>query len=243
MPDNKYEEFHRNTISQRKIIKKSNFTYRILIKQIEKNLRPNIDVLDIGCGAGSISLYLAKKGLKVSGIDISINSISSCVNSAKAMQLEDKTDFRVMNFPLEYPKEKFDFILCCEVLEHLVDDVKALGVIHSLLSHNGLALVSVPSKNAPLYKLGLTKSFDQKVGHLRRYDIDELLSKSKDAGFEIMKVDKREGILRNFLFLNKVAGKLIRFIRGPISGIVSFLDDLTIPLFGESDIIVVLRKK
>ena len=53
---------------------------------------------------------------------------------------------------------------------------------------------------------------------------------------------KNEGILRNFLFLNPIAGKFIRFIKFFLVDVVTYLDNATVPLFGESDLIVVLEK-
>ena len=240
---NLYEEFHKDTTLQKKIISKSNFTYRIILNEINNLNLINSKILDIGCGAGTIDFYLASKGNTVLGIDISKNSIECCKESAKVMKLEDNTNFRVMNFPDEYPKDKFDFILCEEVLEHLEDDKGALEVMFSLLLNDGFALITVPSLNAPLYKLGLVKKFDQRVGHLRRYSTKEILDKCQKANFKIIFFKKKESILRNFLFLNPLAGKIIKFIRGPISDFVSFIDDLLVPVFGESDLIILLKKE
>ena len=129
------------------------------------------------------------------------------------------------------------------MLEHLENDELALGKIYSLLKKNGIAILSVPSRNAPLHKLGYTRGFDKRVGHVRRYTLDQLKSKVKQAGFTMLYSQKSEGILRNFLFLNTIVGKSIRFIRFQISDIVSLLDQLFLKLFGESQIIIVIRKK
>ena len=47
-------------------------------------------VLDVGCGAGSHSLYLQKKGVDVTAIDISRNAIEACklrgINNAKVIE-------------------------------------------------------------------------------------------------------------------------------------------------------------
>ena len=81
---NLYEEFHKDTTLQKKIISKSNFTYRIILNEINNLNLINSKILDLGCGAGTIAFYLASKGNTVLGIDISKNSIECCKESAMA---------------------------------------------------------------------------------------------------------------------------------------------------------------
>jgi SAM-dependent methyltransferase len=60
-------------------------------------------VLDVGCGSGSHSLYLQKKGFDVTAIDISENAIKTC-------KLRGLIKAKVKN-TLELENEKFDTIL------------------------------------------------------------------------------------------------------------------------------------
>jgi SAM-dependent methyltransferase len=147
-----------------------------------------------------------------------------------------------MQFPEEYPKSKFDLIVFTEVLEHLENDDLALQQIYSLLKKNGIAIVSTPSKNAPLYRLGLATQFDKKVGHLRRYTIKKLTTKCKKHGFLIIETKKTEGIIRNFLFINPTAGKFVRLVKYSLSDLVTYIDNISLKLFGESNIFVVIKK-
>ena len=116
--DNLYEDFHSKTSAQNKTISAKNFTYRLLIESLDKYIRPGMKILDIGCGAGTLSLYLANKNYDVLGIDISKGAIQSAQSSASILNFK-KARFKVMNFPEEYPKEKFDFIVLTEVIEHI----------------------------------------------------------------------------------------------------------------------------
>ena len=63
-----------------------------------------------------------------------------------------------------------------------------------------ILIITTPSSNAPLYRLGLATEFDKKVGHIRRYTQSELRQKAKAAGYKIVYEQKNEGIVRNFLF-------------------------------------------
>ncbi len=241
MSSNVYEVFHKDTRPHRSIINERNFTYKILLKLIKNYVGQNKNILDIGCGAGTISLFLASKGNQVLGIDISQSAIQASKDSAKRLALKN-VKFKKMDFPNQLPTEKYDVILCFEVIEHLIDDKLALVSIYNLLKPKGILLLSTPSINAPLHRLGFTKTFDIKVGHLRRYDSDQLVSLFKERGFKVISTKKTEGMIRNFLFINNYLGKLVRFIKYPISLFVEIIDNFSLALFGESDILVVATK-
>lgn len=237
-----HERYHSKTKRQLRIIKDNNFTYRLLISVISRYLKkPNQKILDIGCGAGTLSLYLANKGHNVLGLDISSKAIKECLKSKKALGLNN-VDFRTLDFLAMKTKNRYDAVLFTEVIEHLEDDSKALGSIHNFLKPSGIMILSTPSDTAPLHKLGITKKFDEEVGHLRRYSLEEIQEIVRKSGFKIIETEKTEGILRNFLFINPLAGKLIRFIKYFISDIVTLADNSTIPIFGYSNIIIVAKK-
>lgn len=238
----KYEEFHKSSIPQHYLIKKNNFTYRIILEVVDNWIGLRKEILDIGCGVGTLAFYLASKGNKVRGVDISEKAITTCKESAKSLNLHTLTSFKVMNFPKEIPRGKFDFILCSEVIEHLKDDNLAIKKIYFLLKPGGIAIISTPSVNAPLYRFGLAKEFDEKVGHLRRYLVEDLVNMAQKCNFKVLQTRKTEGILRNFLFINPIAGKFVRFIKFYISDLVTIIDNSLIKLFGESQIFIVLQK-
>lgn len=63
-------------------------------------------ILDIGCGAGTNSLFLAKNGFKVTGVDIADGAIAAARSRAEAAGL--KVDFRVGDaLALPFPDEHF----------------------------------------------------------------------------------------------------------------------------------------
>ncbi len=237
-----YDDFHTSTSPQLKFITEKNFTYRLLLEEINKYIKANEKILDIGCGAGTLGLYIGKKRKQAVGIDISRKAVESANESAKRLNLKNVI-FEVINFPMQIPKGKFDFIIFTEVIEHLEDDNQALKQIYKLLNKGGIVLISTPSKNAPLHRLGYARGFDKRVGHLRRYTVEELTKKCAENGLVVIETKKIEGILRNFLFLSPKAGKLVRFVKFFISDLITFIDNLTVPIFGESNIIVVARKK
>lgn len=238
-----YDVYHSKRKIQKRIISDSNFTYINLIGIIRKYLgKRQTRILDIGCGVGTISFYLASKGHYVTGIDLSESAIKMAKKNAKVLHLENNLEFLLVDFPKNSIKDKFQVVLISEVLEHLNDDKKAIKLAYGLLEKGGTVIASCPSSNAPLYKLGLLDNFDKEVGHLRRYTLKKLIELFKTSGFNVIESVKTEGFIRNFLYTNKVGEKFIKFIRGPISYLVSALDSLTIRLFGESQIFVIAKK-
>jgi cyclopropane fatty-acyl-phospholipid synthase-like methyltransferase len=95
-------------------------------------------VLDVGCGAGSHSLYLQNdKNLEVTSIDISENAIQSC-------QLRGLKNAKVQNI-LDLGNEKFDTILLLMngtgIFGTLAETSKYLLKLKSLLAPNGQILI------------------------------------------------------------------------------------------------------
>lgn len=94
-------------------------------------------VLDVGCGAGSHSLYLQEKGLEVTAIDISHSAIKAC-------ELRGIKMARVQNI-LDLENEKFDTILLLMngtgIFGSLNNTAVYLQKLKSLLAPNGQILI------------------------------------------------------------------------------------------------------
>lgn len=94
-------------------------------------------VLDVGCGAGSHSLYLQEKGFEVTSIDISENAIKAC-------QLRGLKNAKTQNI-LELENEKFDTILLLMngtgIFQTILESSKYLQKLKSLLNPNGQILI------------------------------------------------------------------------------------------------------
>lgn len=238
-----YEKFHKKTSPLKKQIGKKNFTYRLILDALNQYLPIEGKVLDVGCGAGPLSFYVTQKSSQVNGIDISSKAVHACKSTAKKLGLQKRIKFKKSTF-LNFTDRNFDLILFSEVLEHLEAELLALKKIYESLSEGGCVLISVPSSNALLYRLGLTRGFDERVGHLRRYEIKRLLTILENQGFKILLVRKSEGLFRNTLFISRFGSQVIRLANKffIISDLFTFIDNITLKLFGESQLIVVAQK-
>jgi SAM-dependent methyltransferase len=94
-------------------------------------------ILDVGCGAGSHSLYLQEKGFDVTSIDISENAVQAC-------QLRGLKNARTQNL-LDIPNDKFDTILLLMngtgIFGTLSQTSIYLKKLKSLLNPNGQILI------------------------------------------------------------------------------------------------------
>jgi ubiquinone/menaquinone biosynthesis C-methylase UbiE len=111
---------------------------------------PGKEILEIGCGRGAFSVYLAKQGAFVTGIDIS----SSSVEAARRVAEINGVDCRFVcasatDLPLE--ADSFDRVVGFAVLHHLPtreDVVDTLRETHRVLRPQGSALFCEPIENS-----------------------------------------------------------------------------------------------
>ena len=100
-------------------------------------------VLELGCGSGPYSVWLAERGAKVVGLDLSLTMISLAQERAKKQNLE--ADFRVADIrdPLPFKDADFDLIFSATAL-HYVDDLGAtIREVARVMKPRGCLVASV----------------------------------------------------------------------------------------------------
>jgi len=106
-----------------------------IIDEIEKRCHSSVKVLDIGCGAGFLSNPLAKAGHKVTGIDLSKESL---------LIAESKDETKRCHYlygnalDLPFADESFDVITAMDILEHVEDPEKLVKEAARVLRPGGL---------------------------------------------------------------------------------------------------------
>ena len=109
--------------------------------------------LDLGCGAGNYAIYLASKGFKVTGIDVSAAAIE--IARAAAVSKGVKSEFIVADVlgGLSEVDGTFDFAYDWELLHHIMPQQRAKYVdnVHRLLSSRGRYLSVCFSEKDPQF--------------------------------------------------------------------------------------------
>lgn len=240
------ETYHQGDKVQKRIITPKNYTYRTLVDVLDRYIKREDKILDLGCGVGTLDFYLASKGNYVTGIDQSEIAVNMARRNSQVLGLDKNITYFRKNIFKFNTKKKFNDVLMLEVIEHLPDDDKAFVIARKLLNKNDLLFISTRSARAPLSRIGFTKKHDKRVGHLRRYTLEGLEKIVKSLGFAITYKSKTEGFSKELLFsYPKFGSPIVRIANrfALVSDLLNFFDNIFLKLFGESQLVIVARKK
>lgn len=151
-------------------------------------LKPNSKFLDLGCGEGRhcFGAYMSEE-IDVFGFDMSLSDVGKAKENFD--QFNENTSTKSCNFgvadakKLPFKNNTFDFIICSEVLEHIIDYQSALSEINRILKPEGKLAVSVP-KFFPewiCWKLSIDYQ-NTPGGHVRIFKFKELKKDIADYG-------------------------------------------------------------
>ena len=124
-----------------------------VLKKNEKKNLGNLKILDIGCGGGILTEPLARLGAQVTGVDENENAIRVAIDHAKKSKL--KIQYKRMSFDKINFDEKFDIILCMEVLEHLNNIDMLITKVKELLNPKGIFIGSTINKTISSFFLAI----------------------------------------------------------------------------------------
>jgi len=85
---------------------------------------------------------------------------------------------------LPFKPGTFSHTVCSEVLEHIEDDRSVLREIATVMKSSGCFIITFPHRKAYF------AADDHFVGHLRRYELPEMISKLQHSGFQPMDIKK-----------------------------------------------------
>lgn len=151
-------------------------------------IKPKQRVLELGCSSGYLSKFLQQElECDVVGVEIDSNTAQKAEPYCEKVILADLDD---MAWLLEIEGQKFDVVLCADVLEHLKNPVELLLSLKPFLHAESRLLASVPNVAHASIRLELLLGhFDyESLGlldetHLHFYTRDGLILMLMQAGY------------------------------------------------------------
>jgi 2-polyprenyl-3-methyl-5-hydroxy-6-metoxy-1,4-benzoquinol methylase len=138
------------------------------------------DMLEIGCGGGEFLSRAAARGFKVTGVEY---SPYACETARSKLENFHGEVIQGEISVLAGQKERFDYIVFCDVLEHVRDPRLFLQTVFDLLKPDGTIFCIVPSLDSWSAKLLKTNWMEFKLEHLSYFDTKTLRSLLFQEGF------------------------------------------------------------
>jgi ubiquinone/menaquinone biosynthesis C-methylase UbiE len=167
-----------------------------LIEIIESWSSVKGNALDVACGTGNYSIYLAEQGFEVIGVDFSENALAVAEEHAKRRGLEAKfleADANNLNTVLQ--GINFDFILDYSLLHHIApeDIVSYAKQFYGLLKTGGkLLLVCYSEKdNFSRGKPKVTGKYGNTMYYRTRREIEGLYPDLYELAYKESRLGKR----------------------------------------------------
>jgi len=175
----KKNTFDPSLFEQLKKIEANHFWFDIrrkwIFDKVKKVIPPPARILEIGCGTGNVSSFLAQNKYSVVGceyyaeaIDRSWPGFEKIQGSAEDLPFEDNS---------------FDAVGLFDVIEHFENDKTPLTEAIRVVKREGIIAITVPAQEE------LWSSFDDVSCHKRRYSKDGLNQVLADLNLNILSTD------------------------------------------------------
>jgi 2-polyprenyl-3-methyl-5-hydroxy-6-metoxy-1,4-benzoquinol methylase len=178
--------------------------------------RDGLSLLDVGCGAGAFALGAARRGYEALGLTW------DAADNAKATERASLCGIEAARFSVCDVRRldgrgdlvgRFDYVVCAENIEHILDDLKLMRDIAACLKPGGRLLLTTPN----YYNISITPTDDgpycrtETGWHVRRGYSEAMLRELCQAtGLHVEEVSSTSG------FFSQLVTRLMRAM-SPIS--------------------------
>jgi SAM-dependent methyltransferase len=143
----------------------------------ERYIETNINVLDFSPSRPLFRKWKKEKNLNHIASDLSRDFIADVTYDIT--QIPEK-------------ENAFDLIVCYHILEHVIEDAKAMKELHRVLKSNGTVVIQTPFKDGEIYEdYSITSEAERLLyfgqeDHVRIYSVDGLKKRLESVGFSIL---------------------------------------------------------
>jgi len=138
-------------------------------------------VVEFGCGVGWLSLFLARRGYSMVGVDISPDAIATALTQRDLQQIPN-ADFILADYEEFSAGEKFDAAIFYDSLHHAEDERAALRCAYASLREGGVLLAFEPGRGHSTNPLAQHAVREYGV-HEKDMPADYIVRLGREAGF------------------------------------------------------------
>lgn len=153
----------------------ASYVEKIKKTMLDKNIHGKT-LIDIGAGVGYVAIEMAKLGLDVVACDLTSEALNNIDRFRKEFNLSNIKLIRCTAEEIPIKSKSVDYVVACAILEHLLNEKKAVEEWKRILKPGGKLLLSVPLKYRYIWPFFIPLNYihDRRIGHLRRYDMHRL---------------------------------------------------------------------
>lgn len=162
--------------------------YQKKLEVTRNYFRPDMEVLEIGCGTGSTAILHAPHVKHIRAIDFSANMIAIAQAKAEAHNLENVTFEQATIEDLDVPNQSFDAVLGLSILHLLKDKEAAITRVYQMLKPGGIFVTSTACLGDTMGWFKLIAPIGRFLGFfpfVGVFTIQELLDSLTQTGFKL----------------------------------------------------------
>lgn len=181
---------------------------RALVRRELAGLTPG-RALDVGCGPAGNSAALRTLGWQVTALDyVHDSAVLAQRRGLNSLQADARS--------LPFQDGAFDLVMSSDAWEHIEEDNLVAAESYRVLSPGGQLFVMVPAG------MDLWSGHDVALGHVRRYERDELVGLVENAGFRVDDVSGWNVLLRPVARVRRKNRSTSQSEMEPVNPVVNF---------------------
>ncbi len=159
------------------------------------------EILEIGCGGGQCTVYFAKKGAKVTGVDLSEEQLKF----AKKLADKHKVDIKFIQGSFQnlskFKSNSKDIVFSAYALQYSPDLLEVFKQVKRILKKNGLFVFSF---DHPIWKMINYKTLKVEKSYFKIGRYEEKFSSGTFVGYSHTIEDTYDKLVKANLFVERI---------------------------------------